>query len=156
MLLGNWADLAPAEAGQIEHDGPGWIVSPKLDGVRAILNVEGGPVRITSRCVSEVTYRLGEFEQNLTQLTTGFSGLDGTILDGELVFPTPLLDTGRTVARHPLQAATAILSTSPERARRLQVQPEHRLGFHAFDILKFQGTDVSSLPLRDEWHEDFP
>lgn len=149
MLLGNWADLDLEAAHQIEHDGPGWVVSPKLDGVRTLLHVDGDRVRITSRCVSEVNCRLGEFQDNLPHLIAGLSGLDGTILDGELVFPGSSLDTGRTVAQHPLQAATAILSTSPEQALRLQAQPENRLRFHAFDILKFRGTDVTSLPLRD-------
>ena len=147
MLLDNWSDLDPEDAQRIEHDGPGWIVQPKLDGVRALLHVEDNQVRITSRYVSEVTYRLGEFQDNLPHLSTGFSGLDGTILDGELVFPGSFLDTGRTVARHPLQAATAILSTSPKQA--LQSRPEQRLRFHAFDILKFRGADITSLPLRE-------
>jgi ATP-dependent DNA ligase len=148
MLLGNWADLDPETAQQIEHE-PGWIIQPKLDGVRAPLHVEPNRVRITSRCISELTYRLGEFQDNLPHLTTGLSGLDGTILDGELVFPGSSLDTGRTVAQHPLQAATAILSTSPEQALRLQARPEQRLGFHAFDILRFRGSDLTPLPLRD-------
>lgn len=149
MLLGNWADLDPEEARLIEDDGPGWIVQPKLDGVRALLHVEDHRVRITSRCVSAVTYRLGEFEDNLPHLTTGLSGLDGTVLDGELVFPGRSIDTGRTVARHPLQAATAILSTGPGQALRFQSLPENRLRFHAFDVLKFRGTDPTPLPLRD-------
>ena len=147
MLLDHWDDLDPEQAKLIENDGPGWVVSPKLDGVRAILNVEGGRVRLTSRCVSEVTYRLGEFQDNLTHLTVGLSGLDGTILDGELVFPGAILDTGRTIARHPLQAATAILSTSPEQALRLQAQAENRLRFHAFDVQ--QGSDAVQLGLDD-------
>ena len=149
MLLSNWDDLDPEQAKLIENDGPGWIVQPKLDGVRALLHVEGNHVRITSRCISEVTFRLGEFQDNLSHLKTGLSGLDGSILDGELVFPSSTLDTGRTVARHPLQAATAILSTSPEQARRLQSLPDHRLRFHAFDILKSNGTEVTSRALRD-------
>jgi bifunctional non-homologous end joining protein LigD len=148
MLLGNWADLKPEEAERIEHE-PGWNVQPKLDGIRALLHVEGTRVRITSRCVSEVTYRLGEFQGNLPHLTAGLSALDGTILDGELVFPGSSLDTGRTVARHPLQAATAILSTSPLKASRLQARPEHRLRFQAFDILRFRGDDLTGRPLRD-------
>lgn len=148
MLLGNWADLDPDEVQSIEQE-PGWIVQPKLDGVRALLHVKGDRVRITSRCVSEVTYRLGEFQDNITHLTTGLSYLSGTILDGELVFPGSFLDTGQTIARHPLQAATAILSTSPDQARRLQDRPELRLRFHAFDILKSRGTDVTQQPLRD-------
>ena len=149
MLLDNWADLDPEEAQLIEADGPGWIVQPKLDGVRSLLHAEGNHVRITSRCVSEVTFRLGEFQDNLSHLTTGLSNLDGTVLDGELVFPGSALDTGRTVARHPLQAAAAILSTSPEQAKRLQSSPEHRLRFHAFDILKSNGNDVTQQPLRN-------
>lgn len=131
MLLGNWADLDPEEAGLIENDGPGWIVQPKLDGVRALFHIEGGRVRIISRCVSEVTFRLGEFQDNLPHLTTGLSNLDGTILDGESVFPGSALDTVRTIALHPLQAATAILSTSPGQALRFQSLPENRLRFHA-------------------------
>jgi ATP-dependent DNA ligase len=149
MLLGNWADLDLDDARRIEQDEPGWIVQPKLDGVRALLHVEADRVRITSRCVSEVTYRLGEFQDNLPHLTTGLSALDGTILDGELVFPGSSLDTGRTVAQHPLQAVIAILSTSPDQARQFQSRPEHRLRFHAFDILSFRGSDLTRLPLRD-------
>jgi ATP-dependent DNA ligase len=149
MLLGNWADLDPEEAHRIEHDRPGWVVSPKLDGVRALLHVEGDRVRITSRYVSEVTYRLGEFQDNLPHLMSGLASLDGTILDGELVFPGRSLDTSRAIARHPLQAAMAILSTSPEQALRLQARPEQWLRFHAFDILKSGGTDVTEQPLQD-------
>ena len=149
MLLSNWSDLDPEEARRIEDDGPGWIVSPKLDGVRALLHVEDNKVRITSRCTSVVTYRLGEFQENLSHLTTGLANLDGTVLDGELVFPGSTLDTGRAIARHPLQAAVAILSTSPEQAKRLQSSPEHRIQFHAFDILKYSGNDVTQQPLRN-------
>jgi ATP-dependent DNA ligase len=73
MLLGNWSDLDPEEASRIEQDGPGWVVSPKFDGVRALLHVEGDRVRVTSRCVSEVNYRLGEFQSNLPHLTAGLA-----------------------------------------------------------------------------------
>jgi ATP-dependent DNA ligase len=149
MLLGDWGDLDVEEARRIEQDEPGWIVQPKLDGVRALFHIEGDRIRITSRCVSEVTYRLGEFQDNLPHLTERLSGLAGTILDGELIFPTSSLDTGHTVARHPLQAAMAIISTSPDQARQFQSQPENRLRFHAFDILKYRDADLTHLPLRD-------
>jgi hypothetical protein len=42
MLLGDWADLDFEEARRIETDEPGWIVQPKLDGVRALFHIEGG------------------------------------------------------------------------------------------------------------------
>ena len=153
MLLADWSGLGPDEALRVE-DEPGWVVQPKLDGVRALLHVEGGRVRVAGRYVGDVTHRLGEFQGNLPRLTTGMPGLDGTVLDGELVFPGTILDTGRTIARHPLQAATAILSTSPGLARLLQERPERRLRFHAFDVLKFRGTNITPLPLRDRM--DYP
>lgn len=148
MLLSDWADLDPEAARQVEY-GPGWIVQLKLDGVRALLHIEANRVRLTSRHVSEVSFRLGEFQANLPHLTTGLIGIDGTVLDGELIFPGSSLDTGRTIALHPLQAATAILSTSPDHARHLQARPEHRLRFHAFDVLRFRGNDLTRQPLQD-------
>lgn len=87
MLLGSWEDLDDDEAETIENDHHAWIIQPKLDGVRALLHIEGDRVRITSRSVSEVTYRLSEFQDNLPHLANGLSELNGTILDGELVCP---------------------------------------------------------------------
>ena len=97
-------DLNEDEAREIEEDCHAWIVQPKLDGVRALLHVEDGQVRITSRCVSEVTYRLSEFQDNLPHLTQGLSQLKGTILDGELVCPASVIDTGTTTTATSLQA----------------------------------------------------
>jgi DNA ligase-1 len=147
MLPGDWGDLDPEEARRIEQGEPGWIVQPKLDGIRALLHVEGGRVRITSRCVSEVTYRLGEFQDHLPHLTDGLFGLAGTILDGELIFPASSLDTGQTVAWYPLRAARAILSSSPDQACRFQPQSENRLRFQAFDILKYRDAGLTHSPL---------
>ena len=96
-----------------------------------------------------MTYRLGEFQDNLPHLTAWHVRLEGTILDGELVFPSSTLDTGKTLAQHPLQAAMAILSTSPDQAKKLQDRPETRLRFHAFDILKIRGEDLTRQPLRE-------
>ncbi len=147
MLLGDWADLDPAEAEQIEQEGTGWLVQPKLDGVRALLHVDEDGVRVTSRHVSVVNYRLAELQDNLPHLTDGFKSLPETVLDGELVCPSAALDTGNTVTAHPLQAAMAVLATSPAAARRLQESHDTRLRFHAFDILNFRGRDVTRVSL---------
>lgn len=149
MLLGSWEDLDEAEAEEIEHDCHLWIVQPKLDGVRALLHIEQDRVRITSRTVSEVTYRLSEFQANVPHLTEGLSQLTGTILDGELVCPASTLDTGNTTAETSLQATMAILATSPDNARRMQDEQNARIRFHAFDVLRFRGIDTTSLPLID-------
>ena len=100
MLLGNWADLDPDEALRIEHgtrlDRP---TQARRGPCPAARRRQSGPHHQPLRQRGHL--RLGEFQDNLPHLTTGLSGLDGTILDGELVFPGSSLDTGRTIARHP-------------------------------------------------------
>jgi len=147
MLLGSWEDLDEAEAAEIEDDGSGWLVQQKLDGVRAVLHFEHDGVRITSRTVSEVNYRLSEFQTNVSHLTEGFANLVGTVLDGELICPAATIDTGATRTQDALQATMAILATTPTNALKIQTEQNARLAFHAFDILKLQGTDTTQQPL---------
>lgn len=147
MLLGSWEDLEEEEAQEIEADLHAWLAQPKLDGVRALLHIEEDRVRITGRTISEVTYRLSEFQENLSHLAEGWSALKETTLDGELVCPVAKLDTGSTLTETSLQATTAILSTSPENARRIQDGQAAHVRFHAFDILRYCGQDVTPLPL---------
>jgi ATP-dependent DNA ligase len=149
MLLGSWEDLNEDEATELEQDCHAWVVQPKLDGVRALLHIEDNRIRITSRTVSEVTYRLSEFQGNLPHLTMGLFKLAGTILDGELVCPLAQLDTGNTISASSLQATTAILATSPDNARRIQEGQDAHVRFHLFDILRSCGQDVTRLPLID-------
>jgi ATP-dependent DNA ligase len=147
MLLASWQDLAEEEAREIDEDCHAWIVQPKLDGVRALLHIEENRVRITSRTISEVTYRLSELQGSLPHLTTGLSALTGTILDGELVCPVSNLDTGSTIAETSLQATTAILATSPENARHIQDGQAAHIRFHVFDIIQDRSRDVTPLSL---------
>lgn len=149
MLLEDWKDLDADEAAAIERDDSGWLVQEKLDGVRALLHVTEQGVRITGRTVSEVTFRLSEFQANLLHLTTGFEHLVGTILDGELVCPKGTVSTGDTVTTHPLQAAVAVLATTPENANAIQAGQDCHLRFVAFDVLRYRGTDTTVEPLRD-------
>jgi ATP-dependent DNA ligase len=149
MLLGDWNDLDENEAEAIERDDSGWAVQEKLDGARALLHVTEAGVRITGRTVSEVTFRLSEFQANLPHLTTGLEHLVGTILDGELVCPAAAIDTGDTVTTHPLQAAVAILATTPENAKAIQDRHGCHLRFVAFDVLRFRGIDTTIEPLRE-------
>src|SRR5262249_26097245 len=106
-------------------------------------------VRITGRAVSEVTFRLSEFQANLPHLTTGFDHLVGTILDGELVCPAAVVDTGDTVTTHPLQAAVAILATSPENATAIQDRHGSRRWCGASAVLRSRGTAPPAEPLRE-------
>lgn len=149
MLLGSWEDLDDDQAEAIENNHHAWIVQPKMDGVRALLHIENGRVRITSRTVSEVTYRLSEFQDNLPHLTKGLSTHNGTILDGELVCPISALDTGSTITGNSLQATMAILAAAPNRARQFQESQHAHVHFHVFDILRSSGQDVTPHPLMD-------
>jgi ATP-dependent DNA ligase len=96
-----------------------------------------------------VNFRLGEFQSNLPHLIVGFDDLIGTVLDGELVCPLAAIDTGDTTTTHALQAAVAILATSPENASAIQERHQCHLRFVAFDVLRFQGRDMTSRSLRD-------
>jgi ATP-dependent DNA ligase len=149
MLLGDWNDLDDAEANALERDHSGYCVQEKQDGVRALLHVIEDGVRITGRAVSEVTFRLSEFAANLPHLAQGFKHLVGTVLDGELVCPKTVVNTGDTVTSHPLQAAVAILATSPENAVRIQEDQDCKLRFVAFDLLRLNGCDKTHSPLRE-------
>ena len=147
MLLGSWEDLDEAEADEIEADGSGWLLQQKMDGVRALLHVERDGVRITSRTVSEVNYRLSEFQANVSHLAEKFENLVGTVLDGELICPAAEIDTGATRTQNALQATMAILATTPTNALKIQTDQNVRLLFHGFDILKLQGADTTQQPL---------
>lgn len=104
---------------------------------------------MTGRAVSEVNFRLGEFQSNVPHLTTGFEPLVGTVFDGELLCPVPTVDTGEVRTTHPLQAVVAILATTPERAREIQERQGCSLRFVAFDVVRFRGVDVTREPLRE-------
>lgn len=149
MLLGDWNDLGADDAAALERDDSGYCVQEKHDGVRALLHITKDGVRITGRTVSEVTFRLSEFAGNVTHLAAGFEHLVGTVLDGELVCPKAAVDTGDTLTTHPLQAAVAILATTPENAARIQAEQDCKLRFIAFDLLRLNGSDKTSLPLRE-------
>jgi len=149
MLLDDWRDLDDAEAEAIHGNGSGWCVQEKKDGVRALLHVTPDGIRITGRNISEVTYRLSEFQDNLPHLATGLDNLVGTVLDGELACPAAVVDTGDTITASALQATTAILAASPEKAKCIQSEHAAELEFHVFDILRYKGQHMTVKPLSE-------
>lgn len=146
MLLSSWDDLPTEMQAKIESNGSEWAVQPKLDGIRAILQVTEKGVVITSRNVSEVNYRLSEFQCNLPHLVKAFTRFRGLILDGELLCPIADLQTQKTVSGSHLQATQAILSTTPEQAQAWQDQQQAWVNFHAFDILQDGSENLRELP----------
>lgn len=149
MLLGDWNDLPENEAEAIEQDHHAWCIQPKMDGVRVLVHAGRDGVRITGRNASEVTYRLTEHQENLRHLVAALAPAEGCILDGELVCPVSQVNTGSTITNNALQAAVAILATTPENAEKIQVQGAAFLELHLFDVLRFKGTDVIHRPLHE-------
>ena len=149
MLLEDWSDLDERHANELENDHHAWIVQQKHDGVRVLLHITEDGIRITGRNLSEVTYRLTEFQDNLLHLHSGWERLAGTILDGELVCPRADVNTGTTVTSSALQAAVAVLAASSDKAATIQRSNNAYLRLHLFDVLEYLGEDTTTLPLTE-------
>jgi ATP-dependent DNA ligase len=149
MLLGDWNDLTDEDAVAIEKDESGWCVQEKKDGVRALLHVTPVGVRITGRTISDMTFRLTEFQDNLPHLTGGFDDLVSTVLDGELLSPVTEVNTGDTTTASALQATVAILAAGPVKATAIQDRHDAHLRFHAFDVVRYRGEAIVHRPLAD-------
>jgi len=149
MLLEDWSDLDERHANDLENDHHAWIVQQKHDGVRVLLHITKDGIRITGRNLSEVTYRLTEFQDNLLHLHSGWERLAGTILDGELVCPHANIDTRTTVTSSALQAAVAVLAASSDKAASIQRNNNAFLRLYLFDVLEYRGEDTTKLPLTE-------
>jgi len=116
-----------------------WVAEEKFDGSRYIAHVLKKGIRLFSRHISKVDGNRVEKSHNIPQIThITYTGLEGTILDGEVTIPGK--DFGDVVR---------IMGTKdPEEA----VQKQNTLGaavYNAFDILQYKGRDVKSLPLKE-------
>jgi ATP-dependent DNA ligase len=124
-MLAQLARLAPI--------GAGWRYEPKLDGFRALLaHQPGGYVRLTSRNQKDLAPSFPEV------LSAGSCLPAGTIVDGELV----VADEQRCADFGALQArlTVPVRLTLPAAARQPAV-------LVAFDVLEYEGKDVSCEPL---------
>jgi DNA ligase D-like protein (predicted ligase) len=112
-----------------------WIYEPKLDGVRALIYVNGGTVRIYSRNRKPLNDAYPELVEALEPSVRG-----DAVLDGEVVAFDPergVTSFARLQQRMQLR--------DPVRARRSQV-PIH---LYLFDCLFYEGVDLTGLPLVD-------
>jgi DNA ligase D-like protein (predicted ligase) len=112
-----------------------WIYEPKLDGVRALIYVNDGKVRIYSRNRKPLNDAYPELVEALEPAVRG-----NAVLDGEVVAFDPergVTSFARLQQRMQLR--------DPVRARRSQV-PVH---LYLFDCLFYEGVDLTTLPLVD-------
>jgi bifunctional non-homologous end joining protein LigD len=132
------ADLVPmlAVAGDLPSDDEAWVYEMKWDGMRALLYVAGGRVRITSRRGGDITDRFPELR--------GLGEAMGTteaVLDGEIV---ALDDAGRPSFER-LQGRIHV--SSPAKARQLAVA--NPVAVMLFDVLWLEGHSTLALGYQD-------
>lgn len=113
--------------------GGSWIYEPKLDGVRALIYVAGGAVRIYSRNRKPLNGAYPELVEALSHAVRG-----DAVLDGEVAAFDPergITSFGRLQQRMQLR--------DPVRARRSQVA----VHLYLFDCMYYEGLDLTGLPL---------
>ena len=112
-----------------------WIYEPKLDGVRALIYLSGGSVRIYSRNRKPLNDAYPELAEALTTAVRG-----DAVLDGEVV----AFDQERGVTSF-ARLQQRMQLRDPIRARRSHV-PVH---LYLFDCMFYEGVDLTGLPLLD-------
>jgi DNA ligase D-like protein (predicted ligase) len=112
-----------------------WVYEPKLDGVRALIYVSGGEVRIYSRNRKLLNDAYPELVDALSRVVRG-----DAVLDGEIV----AFDSERGITSFSrLQQRMQL--RDPVRARRSQVP----VYLYLFDCSYYDGVDLTGLPLLD-------
>jgi bifunctional non-homologous end joining protein LigD len=129
------APLTPmlATAGSVLPSGPDWAYEFKWDGVRALVNVVAGTVRITSRLGNEVTVAYPE-------LAGLGNDIEDALVDGEIVaFVDNRPSFGQLQLRMHVRSArqAAALGT------------EAPVSFIAFDLLRLYGVDLAARPFAE-------
>jgi bifunctional non-homologous end joining protein LigD len=121
------ADIQPmlAETATEPFDDPDWRYEIKWDGYRILARVEAGEVKLLSRKAQDYTDRFSVVADELRQLHIP------AIIDGEMVIVD---DSGKS----DFQKLQNYLRTG-----------DGRLVYYAFDLLHFDGHDLTSLPLSD-------
>ncbi len=111
---------------------PNWVFERKLDGIRAAVRRDGGAVTLTSRTGKSLTSAYPELVEALeAEPATEF------VADGEIV----AFDGSRTSFER-LQGRMGI--HDPQLARMTGIP----VFLYLFDLLEFEGHDLTSLPLR--------
>jgi bifunctional non-homologous end joining protein LigD len=113
--------------------GPGWVYEFKWDGIRALVDVAGGKVRIVSRLGNDVTAAYPE-------IVAQVQDVDDALFDGEIVaFVDGLPSFERLQTRMHLRARTDVSRAAAEAP----------VTYVVFDLLRRYGVDLSGRPLRE-------
>jgi ATP-dependent DNA ligase len=121
-------------------DKPYYVAEEKIDGSRYVLYIACDPYErrsgntLLSRRVSTVDLKHVDRTDNVPHITgIEYEGLDGTVLDGEIVAENFL-------------GTNSVMNSSPAEAVRKQ-KSSGLLKYRVFDIKAFRGKDIRKLPL---------
>ena len=120
----------------------------KKNGIRGILHIRPEGNRFTSRNRCANTYLLNELTENVPHLNgLDLSEFEGSIFDGELYIPSEFVKLDAFA--NALEATSALLHCSPEKAREFQETTGQRIHYHIFDVIKAEGQDLRSVSFKD-------
>jgi ATP-dependent DNA ligase len=133
-------------------DSPKWVAQEKLNGCRIILHfVKGVGVFGHSRTVSVKTFRFQDLTDKL--LIRGFvPDFDATV-DAEALVEKSIDTRNYTskgeVSETTLHSTTAILHLEASKACQIQIDQDAAIQFKVFDIMRWEGRDITSLSLSE-------
>lgn len=119
-------------------DGPNWLHEVKWDGMRVLVEVKDGRLRLYSRNENDVTV---SFPELLCFADDDVCGGRDILLDGEVV----AFDRDGI----PRFSALADRMHVQNRTKAEQAAARNPVTLVLFDLLAFDGRDLTSLPLRD-------
>jgi DNA ligase D-like protein (predicted ligase) len=121
-----------AKLGAAPFSDPEWVFERKLDGIRAIARREGDAVTLTSRTGKDLTPSYPELIEALAA-----EAAEDFVADGEIV-----AFDGSQTSFAKLQGRMQI--KDPRLARLTEIP----VFLYLFDLLRFEGHDLTELPLR--------
>jgi len=119
----------------------------KKNGIRGILHIRPEGNRFTSRNRCSDTYLLNELTENIPHLCSLDLGQwEGSIFDGELYLPDSFIKLD--FLTNALEATSALLHCSPEKAREYQQTTGQRIHYHIFDVIRAEGKDLRPVSFK--------
>ncbi len=120
----------------------------KKNGIRGILHIRPEGNRFTSRNRCSDTYLLNELTENVPHLCSLELGQwEESVFDGELYVPDSFVKLDSLT--NALEATSALLHCSPEKAREYQESTGQRIHYHIFDALRANGQDLRPVSFKD-------
>jgi len=147
QLAKDIADLSEKEREEALR-GDRFAAGEKKNGIRGILHIRPEGNRFTSRNRCTNTYLLNELTDKVPHLKSlDLRKFEGSIFDGELYLSNEFVKLDAFA--NALEATTALLHCSPDKAREYQESTGQRIHYHIFDAIRANGQDLIPLPLKD-------